>query len=724
MSPLLQRFEQGLGSLIRFAQVKPWWVISSFLLLCLGFSWGARTLTQIVSIEDQLDPELQSTKDLKLSKELFGGHSSFGFLVLAPSTGFTAGQLCQLKRVIDVLEKRYPEITGSMSVFDLRRAEFTGEKLHYMSLLPNVCLLPSSNKISLEFLRETPWAHLLSGKELRDLAVNFSLAPLDPPGTYGSFNPEIVKKLLAETEAMIDLDIRHTGTSAQEYFTMIGMVKAQWINILAVVLIVFVFRLIFGMWRGGPLYFLTVGLSATVIYGGMGWFQHPVDPLSVCLFLMLSVASLEDYIFVSYEIMQSPDRWREAFARVAVPCFFTSLSAAAAFLSLSLSSELITIKRFGAWASVGAMMEWMAVFLLLPALFSAFPKLGPWVDPKRARFKEEPTKLIEKTPHRLFSFLALSFFAAAFYGVQNFKLSQTPSEMFPKDHPFQATLDFIRDDRGWVADAGLIFNSEASIAFKSQVRTIVQQDPLINTVETWEQIIDFVAPEKSSPLLRAMVEREMSVTGLSERYVAAGGETRDVLYLKTTNTAEVNRFREKVEKLCPQRECYLAGEFIGFADFSRGLIHTLFESMLGSIFSVGLIVFCLGLATGHIRQAPVLVLASFWGPAVMLTMIYLCDISINFVTCIVASTLIGLTGDNAIMFMFQGHDITEGIEEKGVGSFQTAVVMALCSLTFVFSYFEPPRMLGILLAGGFICALIGDVWILKGLLPKKVNSKP
>jgi predicted RND superfamily exporter protein len=127
----------------------------------------------------------------------------------------------------------------------------------------------------------------------------------------------------------------------------------------------------------------------------------------------------------------------------------------------------------------------------------------------------------------------------------------------------------------------------------------------------------------------------------------------------------------------------------------------------------------LGYATGHLRQAPILVLASFWGPAVMLTMIYLCGISINFVTCIVASTLIGLTGDNAVMFMFQGREITEGIEDKGLGSFQTAIVMALCSLTFLFSYFEPPRMLGILLAGGFICALIGDIWVLKGLLKRK-----
>ncbi|MFP5491380.1 MAG: hypothetical protein ACLGG0_07760 [Bacteriovoracia bacterium] len=718
MSPVLLRFKSWLHTLLDFCESHAWITIIFTSVVVLFFALGVPRITQIVSIEDQLDPQLTSTQDLKKSKLLFGGQSSFGFLVQAPTGGFTAGDLCHVKTAISQLERNHSEITNSMSLFDLRKIKITKDQAYYPTLLENVCLLDKKEKVSLEFLKTTPWSHLLSGPALNDLSVVLSLAPLDSPGKYGTFDPLLVETLLKETKELIPLDLQFTGTSAQEYFTMIGLAEAQWINIFAVLLIVFAFRVLFGKWRAGFVYFFTVISSVLVVYGGMGWIGHALDPLLVCLFLMLAVASLEDFIFVSHEMMKNELSWKECFKRVSVPCFFTSISAAAAFLSLSLSSDLITIQRFGAWAALGAMLEWMALFLLTPAVMKVFPRLGPWIAPQKAIWQKAPLRWLDKTPPRFLSFLALGVFFSAFYSVQNFRLSQTPSEMFPKDHPFQQTLDFIKEDRGWVADAGLIFANDVTSEFKSKIRAVIKGDNLISHTETWDGVVDFVADKNSDPLVKSMVARELGITKMSQRYLSASGEERDILYLKTTNTAEVNRFREKVDGLCPSRECWLAGEFIGFADFSKGLIHTLFESMVGSVLSVGFIVAILGVLTGHFRQAPGLVLASFWGPATMLTAIFLCDISINFVTCIVASTLIGLTGDNAIMFMFQGETIEEGIEQHGLGSLQTSIVMALCSLTFVLSYFEPPRMLGILLAGGFLCSLLGDVWLLKGLMKK------
>jgi predicted RND superfamily exporter protein len=718
MSTIIERFTTWLHALICFTERNAWITIITTISSVLIFSLGTLKLTQIVSIEDQLDPQLTSTKDLKKSKLLFGGQSSFGFIVQAPKNGFTAGDLCLVKAAISRMERKYSEITNSMSIFDLRKIKIEKGQAYYPTLLTNVCLLDANEKVSLEFLKTTPWSHLLSGRELKDVSVILSLAPLDLPGKYGTFDPLIVEKLLKETKELIPLEIQYTGTSAQEYFTMIGLAEAQWINILAVLLIFFTFRIIFGKWRAGLVYFFTVMTSVVIVYGGMGWVGHAVDPLLVCLFLMLAVASLEDFIFVSHEMMKNELSWKECFKRVSVPCFFTSISAAAAFLSLSFSSDLITIQRFGAWAALGAMLEWMALFLLTPAVMKVLPRLGPWTAPQKALWQKAPLRWLDKTPPRFLSFLALGVFFSAFYSVQNFRLSQTPSEMFPKDHPFQQTIDFIKEDRGWVADAGLIFANNVSQEFKEKIRAIVKSDSLIRHIESWDKVVDFVSNQSSDVLVKQMVARELGITKMSQRYLSASGEERDILYLKTTNTAEVNRFRQTVEGHCPARECWLAGEFIGFADFSKGLIHTLFESMVGSVLSVGFIVAILGVLTGHVRQVPGLVLASFWGPAMMLTAIFLCDISINFVTCIVASTLIGLTGDNAIMFMFQGETIKEGIEQHGLGSLQTSLVMSLCSLTFVLSYFEPPRMLGILLAGGFLCSLLGDVWLLKGLMKK------
>lgn len=224
-------------------------------------------------------------------------------------------------------------------------------------------------------------------------------------------------------------------------------------------------------------------------------------------------------------------------------------------------------------------------------------------------------------------------------------------------------------------------------------------------------------------LTRAMVERELALTDLSQRYLNAAGDERVVVYLRTSNTEKLNDLRKKIEHLCPHNECWVSGEFVGFADFSQSLITTLFESLFLSVMIVASVVVMLALVY---QQRPLvlgLLFSSLWGPAVLLSLICFFGISINFVTCVVASCLVGLTGDNAIMFLcHKENDIHEGIKQRAVGSVQTALMMSLCSLTFIFSYFEPPQMLGILLSIGFIASLIGDVWLLKGFAENPSNK--
>lgn len=81
-----------------------------------------------------------------------------------------------------------------------------------------------------------------------------------------------------------------------------------------------------------------------------------------------------------------------------------------------------------------------------------------------------------------------------------------------------------------------------------------------------------------------------------------------------------------------------------------------------------------------------------------------------------ASVLVGLTGDNAVQFACTGAGAREGIARRGGASVLVAVVMALAALVFLGSMFVPPRRLGLLLAGGLLAALVGDVWIFGAVL--------
>ncbi len=239
---------------------------------------------------------------------------------------------------------------------------------------------------------------------------------------------------------------------------------------------------------------------------------------------------------------------------------------------------------------------------------------------------------------------------------------------------------------------------------------------LVVGLKQFSQIVSYVAKNISNPMRKELIERELKLSEIGTHFFADTDEERIHLYLRSSNTAEINLLRAEVAQICPNKECYLTGEYVAFADYSTQLIKTLFESLFLSLFLVTLILFYLNSALQSQALLPILI-STFWSPFVMLCLIFAFQLNINMVTCIVASLLVGLTGDNAIQYLFAGKkQISRGILKRGSGSIQCTVIMVAASLVLLKSPFEPPRHLGWLLSLGFILALVGDLWILKGLL--------
>ena len=97
----------------------------------------------------------------------------------------------------------------------------------------------------------------------------------------------------------------------------------------------------------------------------------------------------------------------------------------------------------------------------------------------------------------------------------------------------------------------------------------------------------------------------------------------------------------------------------------------------------------------------------------------------NFLTCVFASVLVGLAGDNALQYLC-AEDVggrrlllAEGAARRGGASIQVAVVMSLCALVFLGSAFVASRRLGLLLGLGLMASLVGDLWILRSLLDRR-----
>lgn len=697
-------------------------IISFTIALFIFFAYQAQQLTQSVSIEDQLDPQMQSSQDLKTLKSSFGSLTSLSLIALPPKNLFFDNkQLCELQKNINNIVHENSIIADFSSPFKLRNASFEKKQLIYKRILNNPCEPPPTLDLSknpLSPLTTTPWLKLFTDDKARDLTFNFSIAPKDPPGHYGNFDADGVSSLMKKIEKVVPNNLFWTGPLSMQYYTLIGMAQAQWLNFLVILVIWISLRIYFGTWRSGAIFLFSLFFSATIVYGGMALLHHPIDMLSSCLFLILAVSSLEDFIFVAQHQLENNCSFIDSHLELITPSFFTSLTTILGIGSL-ITSELSPIRRFAGWATVGALSEWVTVFLLIPAFMNTFPSWRLWVNTKKAFSISRTKKATKKKPSLLFSRLALFVFILSFFSIKNFRLSQTPSEMFPKDHPYQKMIDYVRNNRGWETEASLFFSNKLSISDKQYIEKKITENLIVTKVESHNIAFDFVSKEIKDSSAKDLVLNEFNHSDFSKRYLSDVGDERAILYLSTTNTDKINNLRDTVSSLCPTRLCWVGGEIIAFADFSKSLIKTLFNSFFVSLILVAIVILYLAWAS-KIQNYFALIISSFWGPAVILCLIYAFDLSINFVTCIIASTLVGLTGDNAIQFIFasKNQHLTSGIENRAPSSLYCAITMALCSLVFLGSYFEAPKMLGALLAAGFIFSLIGDVWILNGLSKK------
>jgi len=682
--------------------------------------YQTKNLTQSVTIEDQLDPSMQSSKDLETLKDSFGSNTSLSLIVFPEKKSFFDNkELCRLQENINSSVRNSNLISDFTSPFKLRYAAPQENSLSYQRVLVNPCDDQSSLSNPLSPLLETPWQSLLTDREAKDLTFNFTVYPKNPTGFYGDFDSEGIEAFMKEMESHLPKSFFWSGPLAMQFYTLKGLAQSQWLNFMVILIIWITLRIYFGTWRGGGIFLLSLFFSSGVIYGGMAMAGHPMDMLSSCLFLILAVSSLEDFIFVAQHQLETNEGFIPSHLELITPSFFTSLTTILGFGSL-MTSDLLPIRRFGMWAALGSTTEWIAMFLLVPAFMQRFPSWRNWVNEKKAFKISKTKKIIKKKPSSHFARFALVVFIFSVFSIKNFRLSQTPSEMFPKNHPYQKMIDYVRGNRGWEAEASLFIDHNVSEEKRKSLLEFVAKEPSVQNVEDYRTALGFISKKVSDPLAKEMVQTEFSHSKFADRYLSDSQDERAILYLKTTNTQKLNDLRSFVANLCPSHECWVGGEIIAFADFSRSLIHTLFDSFFLSLVLVGIVIVYLAWASRKHSYFS-LIIASFWGPAVILCLIYAFDLSINFVTCIIASTLVGLTGDNAIQFIFAAKDdsLEKGIEERGPSSLYCALTMGLCSLVFLGSYFEAPKVLGVLLAAGFFFSLIGDVWILNGLTPKK-----
>lgn len=719
MTPLARRLRAVRRALLRaqfLALLRPRLTLALFTLLLAGLAWQVPRMRVLLSIADLHERALPSGASNAEAHAAFGLGQPL-FLVFAPGpAGVFSG--AELERLRDWLEEETfdnPDLLRLASPFSVQRVKAAWPAFR------SVPLVERPEPEALRALAGTPWGGMLTDPEGRDVAVELVLRDAPAGNRFGTFPARAVQALLERCRARVlqgtDVRLHVVGTAGFNHAALDGVRRFRRLNLAILALLLLLFRALFGTWRSGLLLVGVLAAAGLFVYGAMSLAGAPIDLLSTGLFLMLSVAAIEDWLFVCARQLREGVAWRRGLRSLLAPGFFTSLTTLLGFGSL-LVSDLAVVRRFGAWAAFGAAVEWGVTFLVLPACLAVFPRLRTWTDPARALWPAPSTRPARAPLPAAAALALVAVYPAAALAAFHLNGDDAPARLFPRDNPYRQALDYLSASRGWVAEVSVVFPAHTRREDVQATLAQIGRDPNVARVADPYESVGFAAGDLASRDVDVALLRER-LAGSSQlaSLFSADGRARASLYLRDVSLRPLEQTLAAVARACRVRGCRAAGDLVAYAEFQGQVPGTLFRSFASCLLLVGAVLVGLTWALGQ-RGAWAVVASAFWGPAVMVVVLWALQVPLTFLTCVFASALVGLTGDNPIQCLFAARrdGLLAGVERRGGAALQVALVMGLAALVFVGSSFVPSRRLGALLALGFAAAVVGDLWLLRALL--------
>ncbi len=694
-----------------------------FLILASTFAFFAKDLQKNIVIKDQIDRDSLDYKRLSFLEEKFEKHYRVPILISGD-----IGNNLKICKIVIWLENRVindPNLITINSPFHLRRAHNSKDKLLYPTIIPLDC--HRHHRIDYSILDESIWKDIFtSSKSKNNILFEVLLQKNDVTQDEKKFNSKVISKLENDFKDFLiqnnlNYQFHMLSWASNRRYVHEGIMHMSILNILLFIIIIFLLRIFFGTFRSSTLLIYSLILMAIFLYGAMAIFNIPIDMLNSGIFLLLSISALQDYIFILSKMYYENKTFQQSTRDLLIPSFFTSLTTVIGFGSLYLSDILI-LQRFGLCAAFGAIIEWVLTFLFLPSIVKAIPTFENLINKNKSFFTDQLRSVTTKSIPRILSYFMLIFFITGSYAVIEPNIYEEPFGIYPEDHVFTKGINKLVQSRDWSTSFDIIFTNTDQELIKD-VSTKVSKLEGITKVIGYHDIIDFIS-NTTDPERKELITRELSQTPILERF--KNNETlRSIVYLRKNEVSLVANLKKEIAKICQDnKNCYPTGNLVAYTEFGERVPRALIKSFGTSLFLVGLIIFLLILLnrTGNIFAT---ILSSMWGPFACLTLMLILDLPINYITCMFASIIVGLTGDNAIQFIFanQNRNISSGIHKIGGGSIIVFILTAACSSVFLFGYFKFSKDFGIILILGGFLSLLGDIWILRSLTTRNNKSE-
>lgn len=666
-SKSLRLLKYGFICLQRRALARPKITLSIFFGLLLFAFVCAGKLQMLLSIDDLIDSDFKTYGQLQeLNKEFQDKNSVY--ISISPPAGVSAPSKAVLCDTLAWTERQSLErhdIERIFTSFGPRIPVQSGAGVKFLPILDIDCTRSELNEsaaiqTAFQKITQTPWGSTLTSKDGRDFVVNLYLADTSEDLRYGKFNTDLVRQVRESFEKEVqsrhpEIRVHWAGSAVFQYYLRKGFDLMGLLNLLMMILLIVMGRVFLGAWKNSILFFLTVLSALILIYGGMGLTGCPLDVLTNALPLMLIIAAIEDYWFVCHSFPANATQgrhWRRPFRGLMLPGFFTSLTTLIGFGSLAVG-KLGIIRRFGAWAAAAAVIEWVVLFVFLPALLKQYPKLRAWMIPVKSPSRLKSLRVAEKLqalrPPRWATLLMLAVIPLGVLGARSLHVNDSPLKVFPLSSPVQVTTRYLEETRGWQADSSLVFADFNKREFNQAVMDQIKKWPNVSAIENPYEVTDYLS-QGLDPGTKAWVEMNWRISAAGERLLSENDVGRGILYLKSSYIEDINQMSDDVAKLCPHGECWLAGGLISYGEFGERILKTLLSSLGVSLFLVAIVLLYLMISLGHREYLSVL-LSAAWGPLALLAVFYVGKFPVFYVSSMVAAILVGIAGDNTVQYL-------------------------------------------------------------------------
>jgi hypothetical protein len=688
----------------------------------------------VFSAEDLAGQGMVSADELSDLKERFQDGVTSTFILKPPSGtfGFSTEQLCNIRKWYSLARITMPELKGSVSTFDFKWPVRVEEKrIFYKNLIDLDCentVLHTTLSAVKDQLNSSPFGLAAENQDRFSLTFQFTFH--DAVGSkYGTFDPTVVDRLRygVKTDLMPlvpGMTVAWLGPADYQWYILEGFKFSKYVNLAMLIFLILSLRFFFGRWRAGLIYCATLLVAAIWMFGLKGFVGSSFDVLSSGLFLMLGISCLEDFLFISAEQVRGSS-WKKSIRLMILPGFYTSVTTTIGFLSLTIS-DIEVVRRMGLWAAFGAMVEWVILFLILPCYLIHLKNLRRWVSTAPTKAFGAVSKFTTKSLPPWFSRVSLLIYPVAAISFSNLDFNESPHRVFPSDQEYSQSITELQASKGWIGSVSMIFDKQVTaVEMENKIEQLLQDSwsrDFVVRHESPQSIINWMVNLKVLNL--SDIEGHFKISNLHDQFVDSSDLSRAILFVKDTSAVPIQQLKMKVKGICGG-DCHLGGEIVAYSDFAGSVPKTLMDSLLISLILVALIIGWLGYGLNKEHLSLKLILSSFWGPVLMIAFLGIAHSTLDFWKSIFASILVGLTGDNAIQYMFASkhRNLGSGISTRGGASILTGLLMAMTSLIYLGSYFRSPRTFGLILCAGLIASLVGDLWLLKGLLSAKDLKK-